>query len=442
MSRRPGPAALHGAPLRVVTLSTLFPHAVQPNFGVFVGAQTRALAARPGVEVRVVSPLPLPPAPLDRHPRYAALRELPLTEEWHGLPVARPRMRVIPGLSAPLNPWLLARAVRPVLAAWRREGFAFDVLDAEFFFPDGPAAIRLAREFGVPCSIKARGADIHLWGRRAGTGAQLRRAGQAADGLLAVSAALARDMVALGMPAGRIGVHYTGCDLDRFQPRPRLAAKLALGVTGPLVVSLGALIPRKGHALVIEAMAEVPGATLLIAGAGPEAARLAALVARLGLTGRVRFLGNVPHAELPALLAAADVMALASASEGLANAWIEAMACGTPVVAPDVDGAREALDRPAAGRLLAERTPAAIAAAIRAILADPPAPGAVRRAAERFTWPANAARLHAHLARLAGREVAEEGALSEGAGGAGPQERLCGQASQAPSGSSQAIRAW
>jgi glycosyltransferase involved in cell wall biosynthesis len=402
-AQRQGPA---GIPLRVVTLSTLFPHAVQPNFGVFVGAQARALAARPGVEVRVVSPLPLPPAPLDRHPRYARLRDLPLEEEWQGLRVARPRLRLLPGLSAPLNPWLLARAVRPVLAAWRAEGFAFDVLDAEFFFPDGPAAVALGREFGVPCSIKARGADIHFWGRRAGTAGQVRRAGQQAGGMLAVSAALARDMAALGMPAERIRVHYTGCDLDRFHPRPRAEARRRLGVAGPLVVSLGALIPRKGHALVIEAMREVADATLLIAGAGPEAARLAALVRKLGLEGRVRLLGNVPHGELPALLAAADVMALASASEGLANAWIEAMACGTPVIAPDVDGAREALDRPAAGRLLAERTPAAIAAAIRAILADPPSPGAVRAVAERFTWPRNAALLHTHLARLAGREVA------------------------------------
>ena len=59
--------------------------------------------------------------------------------------------------------------------------------------------------------------------------------------------------------------------------------------------------------------------------------------------------GDVPHTALPAILAAADVMALASASEGLANAWVEAMACGTPVVAPDIDGAREAVDHPSAG---------------------------------------------------------------------------------------------
>src|SRR3546814_17186197 len=88
-------------------------------------------------------------------------------------------------------------------------------------------------------------------------------------------------------------------------------------------------------------MLGVPDATLLIAGDGPERGRLDALIVRLGLTDRVRLLGAVPHADLPRLIAAADVSALASSSEGLANAWVESLACGTPVVITDAGGARE-----------------------------------------------------------------------------------------------------
>ncbi|HZH46944.1 MAG TPA: glycosyltransferase [Roseococcus sp.] len=388
--------------LRVLTLSTLFPNPGEPNLGVFVGNQTRALAARPGVEVRVINPLPIPPWPLSLHPHYRALRGLAPREAWHGIEVARPRMAVVPGLSAVLNAAMLRRTVRPIMRRWWDEGFRFDVIDAEFFFPDGPAAVELAREFGVPCSIKARGADIDYWGMRPDSRAQVRRAGRMADGMLAVCASLKRTMVRMGMPEKRILVHYTGCDLSRFHPVDRAAAKAALGVAGPLVISLGALIPRKGHALVIEAMQALPGATLLVVGEGPDKARLAKLAASLGLEGRVRLLGSRPHAEVPGLLAAADVMALATESEGLANAWVEAMACGTPVVTPDVDGAQEAIDRPAAGRLLRERTPAAIAAAIRELLADPPAQAAVRASAERFTWERNGLLLEHHLRGLAG----------------------------------------
>jgi glycosyltransferase involved in cell wall biosynthesis len=387
--------------LRVLTLSTLFPNAVQPTFGVFVESQTLALAARPGVEVRVINPLPMPPFPFSLHPRYRALRELPREETWKGLRVARPPMPVVPGLSGPVNAMLMAHAVRGIIRRWREEGFAFDVLDAQFFYPDGPAAAQLAAEFDVPFSVKARGADIHYWGARLGCRSQVLRAGRQAGGLLAVSRSLARDMAAMGMPADKIAVHYTGCDQERFRPLDRAAAKGKLGVAGPLVVSLGALIPRKGHELVIEAMAALPGVTLLVLGGGPDEAKLAARIAALGLGGRVRLLGSLPHARLPELLGAADVMALASESEGLANAWVEALACGTPVVTPDVDGAAEAIDRPAAGRLLASRTPAAIAAAIRDILADPPTQEAVRAAAARFTWTRNAQELQQHLAWVA-----------------------------------------
>jgi glycosyltransferase involved in cell wall biosynthesis len=113
----------------------------------------------------------------------------------------------------------------------------------------------------------------------------------------------------------------------------------------------------------------------------------------------VRFLGVQPHDALPALLAAADVMVLPTASEGLANVWVEALACGTPVVTCDVGGAREAIDRPEAGRLVG-RDADAVAAAVRALLADPPAQADVRKAAERFSWKRNGDELFDHLSSL------------------------------------------
>ena len=386
--------------LRVLTLSTLFPSAIEPGFGVFVEGQTLRLAARADVDLHVVNPIGRARFPLRLHPRYRRQRALPELENWKGVPTARPRFPIIPGLSGALNPAAIDRAVRPVLARLRASDIAFDVIDAEFFYPDGPAAARLAAQLGLPFSIKARGADIHYWARRPACLRLMLEAAKAASGLLAVAGSLKQDMAALGMDPAKITVHYTGVDLDRFQPVEREAAKAALGVDGPLIVSLGALIPRKGHDIVIEAMTSLPDATLLVVGAGPERETLERLVAARSLGERVRLLGSLPHASLPAILGAADVMALASASEGLANAWIEALACGTPVVTPRVDGAAEAIDRPVAGRLVDERTPAAMAAAIAAILADPPSQDAVRACARRFTWERNTQALFAHLSRI------------------------------------------
>ena len=244
--------------------------------------------------------------------------------------------------------------------------------------------------------MKARGSDIHYWGARPGIGQQIVAAGRAAGGLLAVSGALRDDMAALGMPGERIRVHHTGIDLEAFRPVDRTAARAALGVSGPLLVTAGALLERKGQALAIEALKRLPGATLLLVGDGPDRGRLERLAEGLP----VRFLGTRPHAELPALLAAADVMVLPTRSEGLANVWVEALACGTPVVTCDVGGAREVFDHPACGRLV-PRDPAAIADAVSDLLAEPPSPEAVRKGAMRFSWERNGAELAAHLRTLA-----------------------------------------
>ncbi|HYG47589.1 MAG TPA: glycosyltransferase [Allosphingosinicella sp.] len=380
--------------LRVLTLSTLYPDSARPSFGIFVERQTLALAARDGVEVEVVVPAGLPPWPLAAHPHYRARAKLPARERRWGLTIHRPRFRVWPGLGGTGAARSLAAAVLPLA---RR--LSCDVIDSEFFWPDGVAAMHLGEALGVPFSIKARGSDVHFWGGRPAAAAQMLEAGRKAGGLLAVSGALKADMAALGMAGDKIRVHYTGIDLERFRPLERAAAKRTLGVEGPLIVTPGNLVPLKGQRLAIEALRDLPGATLLIAGEGPERPALEALISEFGLAPRARLLGAVPPAAMPELLAAADLMLLPSEREGLANVWIEALACGTPILIADVGGAREVLDRPEAGRLVA-REPRAIAAAAREMLASPPDRAEVRRSAERFSWARNGAELHAHLSSL------------------------------------------
>ena len=387
--------------LRVLTLSTLFPNAAHPTLGVFVERQVLGLAGRPDVELEMVAPVGLPVWPLSLHRHYAPLRGLPREEVWKGVRVHRPRYRVWPMLGARGTPKAIADALLPLLREMRAR-FPFDVIDAEYFWPDGPAALGLSQALGVPFSVKARGSDIHLWGRRPGTAVQVLDAGRKAGGLLAVSASLRDDMAALGLPRGRIRVHHTGIDHDRFRPVDRAAAKASLGISGPLLVTAGALIPRKGQRVAIEALPFLPGASLIVVGDGPDAAKLSALAHRLGVSERVRFLGIRPHDELPALLAAADVAVQPSSGEGLANVWVEALACGTPVVTCDVGGARDALDRPEAGHMV-PRDPGAVAAAVRALLDAPPPPEAVRAAAEKFSWEKNSRELFDHLSAVAAK---------------------------------------
>jgi glycosyltransferase involved in cell wall biosynthesis len=157
-----------------------------------------------------------------------------------------------------------------------------------------------------------------------------------------------------------------------------------------LLVTPGALIVRKGQALVIEALKELPNCHLALAGTGENEGSLRSLVASRGLKDRVQFLGHVNHDLLPQLFSAADAVVLPSESEGLANVWVEALACGTPIVVPDVGGARELITSPAAGRLVA-REARAIAVAVGEILANPPKQQDVAETVSGFSWDRNGA---------------------------------------------------
>lgn len=380
--------------MRIFTLSTLFPASSRPNFGIFVERQTAALTAVRDFAVKVINPVGVAPWPLDLLGRQAALHD----EQWGELDVYRPRFTAVPFIGGPFNPVAITRSVLPLARRLHAET-PFDLIDAEFFYPDGPAAMRMSDALGIPFTVKARGSDIHYWGRKAGCRAQILEAAGKAAGLLAVSGALKADMAALGMDPGRIMVHYTGLDRSRFMIRDQASEKAKLGVKGPLILCVGALIPRKNQHVLIEALAALPGATLILAGQGPSEGRYRALAAKMDVGDRVRFMGNVPHDDLPCLFAAADVMALISESEGLANAWVEALACGTPVVASDVGGIRELVKTPDAGRIV-ERNPEAVAAAIGDLLANPPSRKAVAANVSAFSWDENARELAAFFRQV------------------------------------------
>lgn len=393
-------------PLRVLSITTLFPSLARPGFGLFVARQAQALARRSEVEMVVIHPVALAMPPFDRLLSSSALRDLPAVAQDWGVEVHYPRFRYVPRTGPRWSPASIARAILP-LARRLHAKRPFDLVDAQFFYPDGPAAASVARALGLPLSIKARGSDIHFMGKQPFARRAMLAAADQAAGLLAVSEALKREMVALGMPVDKIAVHYTGLDHTQFRPLPRSRARAAItGLVpddGPLLAAVGNLIPLKGHDLTIAALAGLPNVRLVIAGGGPEERGLRDLAAKLGVADRVVLPGPVPAQRLAVLLSAADAMVLPSENEGLANAWVEALACGTPLVISDVGGAREVVHDASAGRI-AERSATAIVRAVRELLADPPSQAAVAANAARFSWEANAAELTAHYARIVGKD--------------------------------------
>lgn len=392
--------------MRILSLSTLYPSAAAPNFGRFVELSLNAAEADGKVEIVRISPNGLPPWPLTRLlAGYRARARLPFDDIWNGKTVLRPRFTLLPGMWPARNPESIVRAALPIARRLHAQR-PFDVIDAQFFWPDGPVAKAIACELGLPFSVKARGADIHYWSGVAGCGDKIRATIDAATGILAVSEAMANDLVALGADAAKIKVHRTGINRALFhvsdQPCDKLRHTLNIPADGPLLVSVGALIPRKGQAFAIEALANIPGAQLALIGDGEDRGMLEARAKETGVANRVHFMGSLPHAEIARIVQAAHAAVLPSSSEGLANAWIEALACGTPLVITDSGGAREVLRDAGAGRIVA-RDADAIAEAVNAILASPPARERVAACVAEYSWEANGAELVRHWQALADR---------------------------------------
>jgi len=372
--------------MRLLTFTTLYPNAVRPGHGIFVETRLRHLLRSGDVSARVLAPVPWFPL---RHPffgRYADAARTPREEERFGIAVSHPRYLLLPRVGMTAAPDFLAWSAIRSARRLEREGHAFDLIDAHYFYPDGVAAVIAARALRKPVVITARGTDINLIPRYRSARRRILWAARKADGLVAVCAALKDAMVGLGIPAESVEVLRNGVDLELFRPADREKERERLGLVGPTLLSAGHLIERKGHDLAILGLASLPGVSLAIAGEGPEERGLRALARSAGVSERVLFLGSVPQAELVRWYAAVDALVLASSREGWANVLLEAMACGTPVVATRVWGTPEVVCAPEAGLLADERTPEAIASAVRRLLAAPPDRAATRRFAEGFGW--------------------------------------------------------
>jgi glycogen synthase len=224
-------------------------------------------------------------------------------------------------------------------------------------------------------------------------GAALESVGEwRADAVIVLTQRLADRLLAGGLDPGRVHVIPSGVDLRLFA---RALPDPAPDLPRPRVLFVGRLAAQKGVSTLLEAVPLLRArAAVVLVGDGPRRPALERQAGRLG-PDRVRFQGFVPHAEVPAWLAAADVLVLPSIYEELGSVLLEAMAAGLPVVASAVGGIPDALG--AAGRLVPPRDPAALAAAVDEILDDPALAAelgdAARRRAAGFSWDVLAGRV-------------------------------------------------
>lgn len=375
-----GPVAGRGRRRRVLVLSGTFPSRVFPNYGIFVKERIRALADRPGYEVRVLAPAPYFPS-IPGFGRWSLWSRVPRKETVDGLAVVRPRYFLPPKLGGYLEADLLYPAARRGAEQIRRE-FDFDVIDAHFVYPNGVAAVRLGQHFEVPVVMTGRGEDILRFPGLTFKGRRIRWALQQGDGFVALSREIARSFARNGAACGAISVIPNGVDSEMFRPWPKAEARRMLGLpeASRIVISVGDRVERKGFHVLIDALSRVlrmhPDVHAVIVG-GPGrhgldyTREIETRIAVSRLHDRVHLAGSQPHRDLAQWYSAADLFALLSSREGSPNVLLEALACGVPAVATPVGGIPEELADERSGVLLSERSvPAAAEGLCRALDRD------------------------------------------------------------------------
>lgn len=376
---------------KVLMLTRLFPSREFPTLGTFCLERARALSAH--VDLRVMVPTPWFPAQLPGPHEWRAWSRVEREGEPEpGVRASYPRYLSVPKVATWSQGFAVARAAKAGLATMG-DGWVPDIVDGQFAFPDGYAAVALARSLGKPAVVTCHGADLRLYPTLRGTGAMLRWALRHADRVVSVSTDLMKRSLALGCDPQRAVFLTNGVDPVKFavQDKNECRQRLGLPLDRPIGVYVGYLIDRKDQSLILRAQAEIlrrgeqPPLVALV-GDGPNRARLQQECEALGLSEHVVFAGRQAHAAVADWMGAADWLLLSSDYEGWATVYFEAMACGRPVLTSDVSSAKDAVCSPEYGQVVEPRTAEAFATAMQAAARQRFDAARIRAYAEEHSW--------------------------------------------------------
>jgi teichuronic acid biosynthesis glycosyltransferase TuaC len=382
---------------RILYFSSLFPSPTHPHLGPFSLRRVQALI-RLGSSVRVVCPIGLtPPKRLSLHPLLAARwvkqeRSIPPEATIEDVSVLFPKWiwppkALIGGLDGHLLYWQLASKLDRIIDQFRPDAIVASWL------PAVAAACLAGQRRGVPVVAIAEGSDLVVLPREYPWWSRMQHALNLAQAIVFVSEDLRSKAQGAGIQTPPTFVIYNGVDPKLFVPLKRRSPG-----SEAIILTVGGHVKIKDHATLLRAVAllsprlDRPIRVVLI-GDGPLRSDLVRLAEELNIRAHVDFLDARSQAELVSFYQAADVFCLPSLSEGMGCVALEAMACGTPIVASRVGGIPEIVSAET-GILVPPSDPDALAAALEASLKQHWDSVAIRHhVVERFTWDRTAAQI-------------------------------------------------
>lgn len=374
--------------MKVLLISNLFPSSFEPTRGVFNLNRFGALSRH--CDVRLLCPTPW----WSRVRRPREIFNTP-SEDFTGIASAFPTYWSLPRMRTAHARGMYLSLAGPVRRL--RAEFPFDAILAAWAYPDAVAAAHLARDWGCPLVTMVLGSDINETPKHPNLRRQIVWALGQSERIIAVSSALHDKVVELGIPTERVLVQRNGVDGQRFQVRDKMEARCDLGLAldRSLVVYVGNFKQEKGVAVLVDATAKLgrDDVDVALVGDGPQKQILLEQARDLGIESQVKFCGRRPHGEIPAWMAAADVVCLPSYREGCPNVVLEALAAGRPVVASRVGGVPE-LVSDATGVLIPPGDPDALSRGLDRALTRSWEPEGLRASVDCLSWSKFGRTLH------------------------------------------------
>jgi len=346
--------------MKIWAVTALFPTRAEPYRGAAIWSTLRELSAYADIEGF---------CPLARYPAWLRPRNFRYVGESAdtaacGVTARTVEYFAIPWISRSLNGNTIYRGLRRAVPAR-----APDLILGFYVYPEAYAAVRLGKALGVPVVIGSRGSDLRRIEANPFIQKMTRSAVRQANAVLCVSSDLADIAKRLGAAPDKVHTIRNGVDGGVFVPQAQEQARreLNLHVSGRLVLFVGWLSALKGVPQLVDAMALLKSRgdwQLALVGEGSIEGDLRRQAADLGIAERVRFLGPMKAQQIATWMNASDFLCLPSESEGCPNVVVEALSCGTPVVANSVGGIPELVNENSAV-LMSTNTPEAIAESLQ-----------------------------------------------------------------------------
>ena len=400
-------------PMNVLAITNLFPNAYEPRRGMFNAQLFAALANM--VNMRVIAPIPYYPG-MSLFPRltnFGRVRGMIDVEEVNNVKVFHPRYFSPPKIGRSIYGYLYYIGIRKLIQKIRKD-FNFDVILSSFAYPDGYASFLLAKKMNTPFVVEILGSDIYFHARHYLRKRMILKSLTDSHRVIAMSEGLKNEVVRYGIPDEKVIVNYNGVNKDIFYYEDKALAKLKLKLNskGCHILFVGNLVPVKGLPNLLNALGwlinkEKKHFVLHIIGQGPLKSSLSKMAKKMGLKDFIHFIGEKSHDEISLWMKACDLFCLPSFSEGVPNVLLEAMSCGTPVIASDVGGIPEIVVSERQGILVPPGDPSSLAKALGVASDKQWDYRDISNCVAKFTWDDSAKKLYLELLDACGRKNAD-----------------------------------